>query len=319
MDYENEMKALNALMNQEEDKAIGGIQDYGNSLKRGYDYGRPRLQGAASVMMGYKPQDNTEAAMKAFSGADELAVKNALERRKSMLNRYQDIEKLKAQEELFGKKQLIDKAKEEQEQKNWQSNYDLKEKELALKSKEQGSKPIAPAQIININEGNTIPNTLNKIEELIENNKDMFSPLTGRLRTINPYDEKAQILDAEMRASSQQFGRYMEGGVLRKEDEEKYRKMFPKISDTEAVAKGKLEVVRSMMERKQASDIEALKKQGYNVSGLELPQREAPLSKPIQSVSKGGLIREAGAAEPTVKKVNGVTYRKVPGGWVEVE
>jgi len=88
MDYENEMKALNALMDKEDQKAMTGIQDYGNSLQRGYDYGKPRIAGPASVMLNYHPQDTSKEAMQAFSGADEMAVKNSFERRKNMMDRY---------------------------------------------------------------------------------------------------------------------------------------------------------------------------------------------------------------------------------------
>ena len=119
MDYENEMKALNALMDKEDTKAMSGIQDYGQSLKRGYDYGKPRIAGAASVMMGYKPQGEPEAAMKAFGGADELAVKNAIERRSSLLNRYRNVQS----EDMFNKRiNETNRHNVEMEKKKTQNN-----------------------------------------------------------------------------------------------------------------------------------------------------------------------------------------------------
>jgi tRNA A37 N6-isopentenylltransferase MiaA len=61
----------------------------------------------------------------------------------------------------------------------------------------------------------------------------------------------------------------MEGGVLRKEDEEKYRKMFPQLSDTPELAKAKLQQVDKMLRQKLQKDVAALKSSGYDVGGLE--------------------------------------------------
>ena len=72
-----------------------------------------------------------------------------------------------------------------------------------------------------------------------------------------------------MRAVSQAFGRFMEGGVLRKEDEAKYRLMFPKISDTEDAAKEKLKVVSEILKTQYAATRNALRDSGYDISGLE--------------------------------------------------
>lgn len=135
-------------------------------------------------------------------------------------------------------------------------------------------KRLTPSDVLKINEGNAIPATLADIRNTLEdkNIASMFGPISGRMRSANPYDTEAKATDAKMRAASQQFGRYMEGGVLRKEDEEKYRHMFPQLSDTIDVAKKKLEVVNDILMRKQSQDVGALKTQGYNLEGLDEPQ-----------------------------------------------
>lgn len=132
-----------------------------------------------------------------------------------------------------------------------------------------GSKRLPPDKVLAVNEGNTIPTMLEDIKSTIGNNKDTFGPFAGRLSSMNPYNERATTIDAQMRAAAQSFGRYMEGGVLRKEDEDKYRKMFPALSDTPEVAQNKLAIVDKLLRDKQGSNIGALRDQGYDVAGVD--------------------------------------------------
>lgn len=61
----------------------------------------------------------------------------------------------------------------------------------------------------------------------------------------------------------------MENGVLRKEDEEKYRKMFPQASDDDKVKKNKLEIIKRQLSQKYEDDRKTLGRSGYDVSGFE--------------------------------------------------
>jgi len=151
------------------------------------------------------------------------------------------------------------KFKEEQERKT----------ALAKKSSEiRAGKQLPADKVLNVNEGNTLPATLGDIRQTLEANKDEFGPVAGRLSSINPWNEKAKTIDAQMRSSAQAFGRYMEGGVLRKEDEEKYLKMFPTLSDTPGVAKNKLDLVERLLTSRQKSNVDALAGSGYDTSGV---------------------------------------------------
>ena len=143
---------------------------------------------------------------------------------------------------------------------------------IEKKKAKEKPKELTGNLIKTLNEGNAIPDMLANVEGLITENQDKFGPMTGRFAENNPYDTRAQGINAEMRAKSQAFGRFMEGGVLRKEDEEKYRKMFPSLSDTPAVAKKKLEVVNDLLRKKQQSDLDAFSAQGYDIRGLNMPQ-----------------------------------------------
>ncbi len=128
-----------------------------------------------------------------------------------------------------------------------------------------------------MNEGAAVSRLLPEIGKTIEENQDLFGPVKGRVGGSNPYNTRAQTVDAKIRAASQAFGRFMEGGVLRKEDEEKYRKMFPGLSDKKDVAVGKLSVVSAQLNQKYASDKKALGESGYDVRGLQdLASKEPP-------------------------------------------
>jgi hypothetical protein len=154
-------------------------------------------------------------------------------------------------------------------------------------------KMLPPDKVLAVNEGNAIPGLLEDIRGTIESNQGDFGPIQGRLSALNPYNEKSSTIDAQMRSASQAFGRYMEGGVLRKEDEDKYRKMFPQLGDTPEVAKNKLAIVERLLAKRQNSNVAALKQSGYDVSGvdqgLSIPEAPAILS----NKGKKGLIPEA--------------------------
>ena len=145
----------------------------------------------------------------------------------------------------------------------------VRAKKAEKAAKKARGKELTANMVKKINEGNQIPMMLRDVADTIQGNKDVFGPISGRARQMNPYDEKAQAINAQTRASSQAFGRFMEGGVLRKEDEEKYRKMFPNLSDTPETAANKLAIVERLLQQKQASDVEAFKTQGYDLSGLD--------------------------------------------------
>lgn len=150
-----------------------------------------------------------------------------------------------------------------------QKDFGLKEREVKAKERESiNGKQLPSDKVLLVNEGNSIPTMLTSIKDTIKNNGDAFGPIAGRLGSMNPYDTKSQTIDSQVRAASQAFGRYMEGGVLRKEDEEKYRKMFPTLSDTPAVAANKLAIVEKLLVDKQTSNVAALKNSGYDTSGV---------------------------------------------------
>ncbi len=188
------------------------------------------------------------------------------------------------------------------------------QKKLKDASQEARGFKLPPDKVLQVQAGAQLPKMLTDIEGSLASNSKIMGPVQGRVGAANPYDTTAQTVDAQFRNAAQSFGRYMEGGVLRKEDEEKYRKMFPQLSDDPAVAKNKLSIVRKALVDKQNADVHALSAQGYDTSGFsqiesaELPDvlkgKKKGLVKPGMVGGQKGLVKQA-APSGKVKVSNG--------------
>lgn len=161
---------------------------------------------------------------------------------------------------------------------------DMKTREAAA----MGGKMLPSGDVLKVQEGASIPKMLNNLDATLTNKAALFGPVRGRAGSLNPYNTDAQTVDAQMRTASQAFGKFMEGGVLRKEDEEKYRKMFPQLSDQPDVAKNKLALVRQQLIDKQNADVAALGAQGYRTKGF----------KELKSKPEPGLLKSLGPKSP---------------------
>jgi hypothetical protein len=145
-------------------------------------------------------------------------------------------------------------------------------------AKGSGPRQLSAKDVMTVQEGENIPMMLQDVEKVIQANADIFGPVEGRLHSANPWDTQGRTVDAQIRAASQAFGRYMEGGVLRKEDEEKYRRMFPNLSDTPSVAASKLDVVKRLMQQRQAGNLQALSGAGFDTSMFAGGGQGAPIA-----------------------------------------
>lgn len=70
--------------------------------------------------------------------------------------------------------------------------------------------------------------------------KELTGPIRGLMAKV-PYATESRSMQAEIDRVRQVVGKALEGGVLRKEDEEKYKKILPTMEDTKEVALSKLE------------------------------------------------------------------------------
>lgn len=182
------------------------------------------------------------------------------------------------------------------------------------------AKQLPPAQVIAVTDGAAVGKMLPDIETTIEQNKDLFGPVGGRLAQANPYDERGQSVDAQMRAASQAFGRFMEGGVLRKEDEEKYRRMFPQLGDRIGTAQNKLAIIRRLLAQRYTDTRNALTASGYDTSGLlELDIPPSIWEKEKEKKMEGGKpMQKKPAPYGNIVMQKGKTYKWDGTDYVEV-
>ena len=75
--------------------------------------------------------------------------------------------------------------------------------------------------------------------------------------------------------TKQIIGKGLEGGVLRKEDESKYEKILPTLSDPPAVVEAKIQNLIKTLEQKRSTRLDAMEDAGYNVSKFRARQQSA--------------------------------------------
>lgn len=147
-------------------------------------------------------------------------------------------------------------------------------------------------QAASLAEGKNLPKILSNLQKTFDDNKGVGGPIMGNL-VYNPYATKTQKIQAEIDATKQFVGKFLEGGVLRKEDEEKYKKILPTINDTEAVRTKKISAVKDLISQKYNEYLNSFDDAGYDVSqyepltfddvsGLSNNQNEGPQSGATQ-------------------------------------
>lgn len=109
-------------------------------------------------------------------------------------------------------------------------------------------KSLTAGQQKELSDIDTSLNIMDSLPTTIKQYEGKMGFVTGNTGQANPYDVDAQTFNATMKSVAQLVGKGMEGGVLRKEDEEKYRKMLPQISDQPQVAYNKIANVIRMLE-----------------------------------------------------------------------
>lgn len=124
-------------------------------------------------------------------------------------------------------------------------------------------KPVTSATALALADSQAAVDMLDSLQQTIEDNRVVFGPVRGRLGAVNPYATRSQTVQSSINATKQIVGKYLEGGVLRAEDEMKYAKILPTLSDTPTVAANKLAAVRNLVDAKIRAQSDVLSQQGY--------------------------------------------------------
>lgn len=287
MQQERQAKLDKFLYDKNDRERMEFESKHGQRIDPNLEIGAPSPQTGQSRLFGNKPMATGRSMpmVEAFQTFRSRGMKPSEARPEFM--GYMGEDDRKMYQEQFKQEKKDPMSLDELLAQKVQSGEMTIEQAMGLKKKAaEGPKQLPPPSVLAVNEGKAVARMLPEVEKALTSNESSFGPAMGRLGQVNPYNTTSQTLDARMRTASQAFGRFMEQGVLRKEDEEKYRRMFPQLSDTPQVAKNKLSIVRRMLAEQYQSQRNALGDSGYDVSGLgELvippsifDQQEAPSS-----------------------------------------
>jgi len=148
---------------------------------------------------------------------------------------------------------------------------------LMLKS---GSKPkdLSPHTIEKLSDAQTALDSAAGLKNVIDINSDLMGPqgsakasgITSALAQAvgSDYGNPERELQSKFDLVRQRVGKLLEGGVLRKEDEEKYKKILPTIGDDPKTAKEKAATLENMLRVDLQRHAKNLEKGGYNMSNF---------------------------------------------------
>ena len=109
-----------------------------------------------------------------------------------------------------------------------------------------GVKALSTGEIEKVAETQKALTDIQVLTDSIDKNLQYIGPVSG-FQALNPWS-KARQVQADIDRVKQTIGKALEGGVLRKEDEEKYKKILPTVNDTEETARYKLQQLNTTLQ-----------------------------------------------------------------------
>jgi hypothetical protein len=251
-----------------------------------------------------------------YQGSVAEAAKNkkAEEFYKAQKSEERAYEEKKSSKELAGKKE-IEEAKQRQENKFKMADIAIKLEELGMKRESEGVKARMKALDIaakgaKSQAGRALPAKASEnIAELraglsggvdlvnfITKNQDKIGPIIGRKADIpvaGRYTDQAKI-QSYLDSHRQFLGKAAEGGVLRKDDWDKYGILLPTVNDTPETAVQKIQTNNRIIERLLEQKLEAYSSAGYDMSkfGVKPMEFQQPESSSITRDEATDLILE---------------------------
>ena len=136
-------------------------------------------------------------------------------------------------------------------------------KELSAKGFEFG-KPLSESAITKLSESKSAIASLQDLRQTLKDNEQYLGPVSG-FQALNPYSD-ARKAQAKIDLVRQRVGKTLEGGVLRKEDEEKYKKILATLNDTPSTALSKIDGLAQSIERDMKTFEEEQRRAGRRVN-----------------------------------------------------
>lgn len=167
---------------------------------------------------------------------------------------------------------------------------------LAAKGFDGFGKPMSNAAIKQVAESKSAIDSLKDLRKVLQDNEQYIGPIAG-LQALNPYSE-ANRAQARIDLVKQRVGKTLEGGVLRKEDEEKYKKILTTLRDVPATAISKIDGLVMTLDN--------------DIKRFTAEQRLA--GRRVNQEAKTSIT---GPSVGTTRTVKGVTYTWDGKGWLK--
>jgi hypothetical protein len=137
-------------------------------------------------------------------------------------------------------------------------------------------KPLTDGTIAKISDAKAAVASLRDLRDTLQKNEQYIGPIAG-LQAMNPWSE-ANKAQSDINLVLQRVGKALEDGVLRKEDEEKYKKILATLRDTPSTAIYKVDGVITTLERDMELFVEEQRAAGRRVSRPAAPPASPPAS-----------------------------------------
>jgi hypothetical protein len=131
---------------------------------------------------------------------------------------------------------------------------------LAERGFTQFGKAMPATAVKQIADSRSAVESLKDLREVLKKNEQYIGPIAG-LSAMNPYSE-ARKAQADIDRVRQRVGKALEGGVLRKEDEEKYKKILATLRDVPETAIYKIDQLIQDIERDIQTFMDAQRQSG---------------------------------------------------------
>lgn len=128
------------------------------------------------------------------------------------------------------------------------------------------NKQLSDGAITQITQTQSAIDSLDDLRKVISGNLQFIGPIKG-IQRFNPWSD-ARKAQADVDRVRQTVGKALEGGVLRKEDEEKYKKILATLGDTPETALYKIDSLVSTLQRDTQTFKEAQSGAGRFVEGV---------------------------------------------------
>lgn len=151
-------------------------------------------------------------------------------------------------------------------------------------------KSLSESAIAQIAQTKSAITSLQDLRETLKENEQYIGPIAG-LQALYPYSD-ARKAQAKIDLVKQRVGKALEGGVLRKEDEEKYKKILATLRDEPTTAIYKVDSIIQTLERDLETFIDTQRSAGRRAPAPDPPRNGGDANSAIAELERRRRARQ---------------------------